>query len=184
MLNNIEFYVTPKGEVMVHSLEGVHQYTPSDRRFTSLMMEKVEQLYPQALSAMSKNYQRLMPVPAIFEFTMIRRFIKCNFGKYDSVMDIDHFGNFNFEEVSCPLRGECALEEIVCKPKFNTDLSDREKEIMELYYNGFKCEAIAEKLFISIETVRTHKKNAFRRVNVHSLAEFFQYANKNNLFEN
>ena len=40
-------------------------------------------------------------------------------------------------------------------------------------YEGMEENAIADKYCISLETVRTHKRNAFRRINVHSLAEFF-----------
>lgn len=185
MLSNIEFYITPNGEVMINSTAaGVRKFEASDRVFVRRMMDKIEQLYPESLKALSSHYQKLAAVPAIFEFTIVRRFIKCNFGEYDSVMDIDQFGNFNFEEVSCPMRGECPLEDIACKPKFNSKLSDREFEIMRLRYDGVKLEEIAEKLFISVDTVRTHKRNAFRRVGAHTLPEFNLYARKNNLFNN
>ena len=93
-------------------------------------------------------------------------------------------GNFHFEEVECPLRGECTCEGTICKPAFNSTLSERELEIMGSFYKGMDENNIAEKYSISIDTVRTHKRNAFRRINVHSLAEFFQYARTHNLFKN
>nr|WP_319268231.1 helix-turn-helix transcriptional regulator [uncultured Draconibacterium sp.] len=183
-MTNIEFYLTPKGDVMLHTSNGVKKLEPSNREFVRWMMDRIEELYPEALKAMSAHYSKLMAFPAQHEFMMVRRFIKCNWGKYDSVMDIDHFSNFNFEEVDCPMRGECPLEDIVCKPKFNSNLSYRELEVMHLYYLGHVTEAIAEKLFISVKTARTHKKNAFQKVGVHSIQEFFSYAKQNNLFEN
>jgi len=82
-------------------------------------------------------------------------------------------GNFHFEEVKCPLKGECKYEGIICKPKFNSTLSERELSVMRSFYEGMEENAIADKYCISLETVRTHKRNAFRRINVHSLAEFF-----------
>lgn len=155
----------------------------SDREFVSEMIKTIHEFYPEALTALSKVFDKLRFTTAVFEFNIVRRFIKCNWGKFDSVMDIDQFGNLNFEEVECPLRGECSLEGIVCKPKFNSKLSDRELEIMHLFYENVSVENIAEKLCISCETVRTHKRNAFRRVKVHSLPEFFLYAKQNHLFE-
>lgn len=41
----------------------------------------------------------------------------------------------------------------------------------------------AEKLFISLNTVNNHRKNSFRKVGVHSMAEFMRYAMTNNLFK-
>lgn len=180
----MEFYITPKGDVMVHDTTiGVKQLQFSNRAFVTDMLKTIQEFYPESLVALSKLFQELMHFPALYEFHIVRRFIKCNWGKFDSIMDIDQFGNLNFEEVECPLRGECPLEGVVCKPKFNSNLSDREEDIMRHLYNNESIESIAESLFISAETVRTHKRNAFKRVGVHSLSEFFIYAKKNNLFD-
>lgn len=169
---------------MIHSLDGVRLLKLSDRKFVTEMLRTIEEFYPEALTALSKTFDRNRMAPALFEFNIVKRFIKCNWGKFDSVMDIDQFGNLNFEEVECPLRGECSLEGVVCKPKFNSRLSEREQEIMNLFYLNNSVEDIANKLCISTETVRTHKRNAFKRVNVHSLPEFFLYSKQNHLFEN
>jgi DNA-binding CsgD family transcriptional regulator len=182
-MKNIEFYITPKGDVMIHSEKGVRQLKVSDRQFISSMMNIIDEFYPQSLTALSKVYEKLKSVPGFYEFHIARRFIKCNFGKYDSILDIDQFGSLNFEEIECPLRGECPVEGIVCKPKFNSKLTDRELDVMQLYYEGIKPEEIAEQTCLSVSTVKTHKRNAFRRVNVHSIAEFFSYAKQHNLFE-
>lgn len=183
-MKDIEFYITPKGDVMLHTSEGVKQLKVSDREFISGMIKLIGEFYPEALTSLSKVFSKLKPVPGVFEFNIVRRFIKCNWGKYDSILDVDRFGGWNFEEVECPLRGECPVEGIVCKPKFNSKLSERELEVMKLYYDGVQPEEIAEQTCLSVATVRTHKRNAFKRVKVHSLVEFFSYAKKNNLFEN
>ncbi|WP_455510695.1 response regulator transcription factor [Butyricimonas paravirosa] len=54
---------------------------------------------------------------------------------------------------------------------------------MKLYASGKSVDVIAGMLFISINTVKNHIKNAFRKVGVHSLAEFIQHANSHNLFK-
>ena len=51
------------------------------------------------------------------------------------------------------------------------ELRPRERTILALYAEGLSAEEIARMLFISPHTVRTHVKNAFRRLGVHSRTE-------------
>ncbi|HRH49123.1 MAG TPA: response regulator transcription factor [Panacibacter sp.] len=55
----------------------------------------------------------------------------------------------------------------------NTDfqLSDREKELLRLMVEGHNYKAIAEKAFISYETVRTHVKHIYKKLHVASRSE-------------
>lgn len=50
-------------------------------------------------------------------------------------------------------------------------LSEREKEILRLMIEAFNYKAIAEKTFISYETVRTHVKNIYKKLHVSSRNE-------------
>jgi DNA-binding NarL/FixJ family response regulator len=50
-------------------------------------------------------------------------------------------------------------------------LSDREKEILTMMVNGNNLHAIAEKSFISYETVRTHVKRIYKKLHVASASE-------------
>jgi DNA-binding NarL/FixJ family response regulator len=50
-------------------------------------------------------------------------------------------------------------------------LSTREKEILALMIGGHNLPAIAEKLFISYETVRTHVKRIYKKLHVASVSE-------------
>ncbi|MFA6662047.1 MAG: helix-turn-helix domain-containing protein [Bacilli bacterium] len=181
---NKEFYITPNGGIMIHDEKGVHELTQKDRQFISEMIIRIGDFYPEALSALSREYEcRRFNVP-YYEFSIVSRFIRCNWGRYDSIIDIDQFGFFNFEEVDCPLRGcgDCKLDGVVCRPKFNSKLSERELEVMQYYYSNLNAEQISDKMCISAETVRTHKRNVFKRTNTKSLAEFFLYAKNNHLF--
>lgn len=56
-------------------------------------------------------------------------------------------------------------------------LSKREKEIMQLIIDGFDSQAIAEKLFISLHTVQSHRKNIFKKMDVHSVVELVKLVN-------
>ncbi|MEI9946643.1 MAG: helix-turn-helix transcriptional regulator [Chitinophagaceae bacterium] len=47
-------------------------------------------------------------------------------------------------------------------------LSDREFEITQLAYQGITNSQIAEKLFVSVNTVKTHLKNVFLKIDADS----------------
>lgn len=51
------------------------------------------------------------------------------------------------------------------------ELTQREQEIIELLANGYRYKEIAEKLFISKETVRTHIRNMYEKLHVKSNIE-------------
>lgn len=52
-----------------------------------------------------------------------------------------------------------------------SNLTAKEKEILNLLMKGNSYKEIAAILFISIETLNTHIKNIYRKVNVHSRSE-------------
>lgn len=184
-LKNIEFFGTPEGEIEIREYDKApYTYTEKNIELTNAMWKRIENFYPDAASALRKEYSRYAGNRLNYVYRMVHRFIRCNFKEYDRTLDIDHNGLFYFEQVKCPLIGECLLWDIVCNPQFNCKLSSREMEIMELFYEGWKQEDIAEHLSISIRTVETHKSNAFRKVKVDSLANFVLYARKVNLFKN
>lgn len=62
-------------------------------------------------------------------------------------------------------------------------LSQREKEIVDCIVRGMTNKEIAEKLFISVHTVMTHRKNITRKLQIHSAAGLTIYAIVNKLVE-
>lgn len=50
-------------------------------------------------------------------------------------------------------------------------LSKREQEMLEHLSRGYRYKEIADKLFVSIETVRTHIRNIYEKLQVNSRAE-------------
>jgi DNA-binding NarL/FixJ family response regulator len=56
-----------------------------------------------------------------------------------------------------------ALEELRLTPK--------EKEILDLLIKGYSYKEIAGSIFISVETLNSHVKNIYRKLNVHSRSE-------------
>ncbi len=55
--------------------------------------------------------------------------------------------------------------------KVQAQLNDRQKEILECIFNGMSYKLIAEKIFISVDTVRYHVKNIYEILHVHSRDE-------------
>jgi len=57
-------------------------------------------------------------------------------------------------------------------------ISKREEQIIKLIAKGLNNQDIANHLFLSIETVKTHKKNIKLKINVSNTAEIIKYAKK------
>lgn len=61
------------------------------------------------------------------------------------------------------------------------DLSEREKEVVRLVVRGLSNKEIAEQMFISANTVMTHRRNIARKTQIHSPAGLTIYAIVNGL---
>jgi DNA-binding NarL/FixJ family response regulator len=59
------------------------------------------------------------------------------------------------------------------QPMFTPDygLTNREKQLLKLLVEGFSYKMIAAELLISIDTVRSHIKKVYEKLNVHSVSE-------------
>lgn len=180
----IEFYTTPEGEVTIRE-QGMpeHNLKESDIDFIQRFLEVLEEFYPEAYKALREAYAKYDGNKTYRDFLAVRRFIKCNFALYDNMIDVDENWNFKFEFVGCPLRGECKGFNVICNPRFNSTLSDAQLRVMRLSYYGKSDEEIAEKLFLSTHTVKNHRNNAFRKLDMHSMPEFMRYANEKGIFK-
>lgn len=55
-------------------------------------------------------------------------------------------------------------------------LTAAERAVFDLYYEGYAAEEIAKKLFLSINTIKTHSKRIYMKLNVSSRKELLVYA--------
>src|SRR3990170_2674834 len=62
-------------------------------------------------------------------------------------------------------------------------LTTREKEILTLIAQGLSNQQIAEKLFISIKTVQTHRAHILEKLGLHDRTELVRYAIRKGLIE-
>ena len=60
-------------------------------------------------------------------------------------------------------------------------LSDREKEVLHWLVNGYSYKMVAAALFISLETVRSHVKKIYEKLQVNSKSEAVAKAFKDNI---
>jgi DNA-binding NarL/FixJ family response regulator len=60
-------------------------------------------------------------------------------------------------------------------------LSNREREVLQLVAEGYQIRDIAAHLSISEKTVRTHRANLVKKLNIHSTAELTLYALRHGL---
>ena len=69
----------------------------------------------------------------------------------------------------------------VCAQTSQDGLSEREKQIIVQLVEGKSNKEVAEALFISVNTVMTHRRNISRKLQIHSTAGLTIYAIVNGL---
>jgi DNA-binding NarL/FixJ family response regulator len=84
-----------------------------------------------------------------------------------------------------PIIASRVLTMVKSKPlspvKKSFDLSDRENEILKCLVEGMSYKMIADNCFISIDTVSSHVKNIYKKLQVHSKGEAISKAIKRNI---
>ncbi len=176
MLTNIEFYNTPGGDVACKQVDqAMFILNESHTDIIENMLSVINELWPDAFKCLSEIYSKSSMNKRYYEYLMIHRFVRCNFGAYDTQqLDIDSFGTWNFEQVPCPLRGECKFEYMLCNPKMKTKLSDRETEIAMLLCTKTP-EEIASDNSISLRTVYNHINNIKIRLKVRTIGQIVSW---------
>jgi two-component system response regulator NreC len=62
-------------------------------------------------------------------------------------------------------------------------LSSREIDVLKLFGDGCTNREIADKLFISIRTVESHKNNIMKKINLRTTVDLVKFAIRNNIIE-
>ncbi|HLO59754.1 MAG TPA: response regulator transcription factor [Bacteroidales bacterium] len=62
-------------------------------------------------------------------------------------------------------------------------LSSREIEIMKMWGNSFTNKEIADKLFLSVRTVETHKNHIMQKLNLKTSVDLVKFAIRNNIID-
>lgn len=184
VLSNCEFFCF-EDEVWCRLADGqTSKITEKDVDLVREVDEMISTFYPEAYKMLKEMYKSSSSNILYHRFRIVSRFIRCNLSNLDHVPDISPDCMMVLESVPCPLRGECQYDGIICRPSFDHCLSSAELRVMEQLYHGSSDSDIAGNLYLSILTVRTHIRNALRRLGLHSRAEFMKYAATNKMFDN
>jgi DNA-binding CsgD family transcriptional regulator len=181
-IKGIEFF-SFEDEVWYRTIGGEQRKLSESDPVVRWAYDHLSEFYPEALARLEEQHRRSSANVVYYRYRIVRTFCRCNFGSIDNVPDVDCSDRMHFERVACPLRGECPMEGVVCGPKFNSKISAAEMRVLELVFRQVSVEEIAERLHLSIHTVKNHKRNAYSRIGVHSTPEFIVYANDHKLFE-
>ena len=73
------------------------------------------------------------------------------------------------------------LEHFSWGTKKQTELTDRESEVLKLLAEGSSVREISDTLFISVKTVGSHKQNIFDKLEFGNMAHLFKFAFKNGI---
>ena len=63
------------------------------------------------------------------------------------------------------------------------EITDREKDVLQLIVEEYTNQEIADKLFISVRTVDAHRRNLLQKIGAKNTAGLVRYAIENNLFK-
>lgn len=95
------------------------------------------------------------------------------FSQYSFANKISFNEYFSPAEKSTERRLDAALDAL-CEGR---GITPREREVLAYTAQGYTMKATAEKLVISLDTVRTHSKSIFRKLGVHSKQEVIDFVN-------
>ena len=89
-------------------------------------------------------------------------------------------GSYFTSEAANTLRGSHSMPD---SSAFKRRITSREREVVQLLAEGKSNNDVAASLGISVTTAGTHRANAMRKLQLHSITELVRYAIKNKITE-
>jgi len=85
----------------------------------------------------------------------------------------------------CPSLSEEVMQAYIEKAmsQEEKELTRREREILSLIATGYTSKQIADKLFISVKTVRNHRGNIMHKLDIHNVVSLIRYAAQRNIID-
>lgn len=102
---------------------------------------------------------------------------------YEAIKIVHDGGTYFSKEIDVISDNDFRSTITVDESKVNQILSKREIEVLKLVCKEYSNTDIAEKLFLSVSTVETHRKNLIAKLGVHNTVGLVKYALKNNLID-
>lgn len=130
---------------------------------------RLKEKYPQVKVIILTMYNRKQFIRELWDVGADGCVLKSNTGK-DLITAIERVlsGQTYFDRMNDFIDSK--------KEQNNYKLSEREIEVISLVAEGLTSKEIAQRLFISEHTVKTHRKNIFRKLQVKDTDELIQFA--------
>ena len=161
----VEFYII-NGQTCLRRNGVGKALTPSDREEVTFMLDNMQRYFPEAVKRLREWASGSVANKYYFEYRVVDRFIRCNFGDADFLYSDIEDDMFHFEEVKCPLRGICKDEGVICKPKANLGLPTEEQRVVKLYARGYLPKEIAAHLGKAEKTCKEQIRSACKRLHL------------------
>lgn len=186
-----EFVIKDEAENGLEALELLKE-NEYDIVLTDINMPKMDGL--EFMKSMKENYpdQKVLVLSMYNEAGYINKMIALGANGYvlkksdkgelvaaiKKVLDgQDHYSDEVYKTIIGNIAGRKPKERLTLE----VELSDREKEVLVLIANEYTNQEIADKLYISIRTVETHKRNLLEKTGCKNVAGLVMYAVERNL---
>ena len=177
----IEFLTGNDGNVWYRTETECKRLTPGDTELVDNLHEKIKRLFPQSYKRIAELYSSSERNRVYYKYKIVSRFIRCNMGTDDNnKLDLDN-EYINIERVTCPLRGICSDENVICCPNAKSVMTEEETKVAVMYSSGFSLQEIATTLRKSFSTVNNQLWNIGKRLGLKSRREIINLCHNLNL---
>lgn len=149
--------------------------------------KKIKELYPHIKVIMLTMHNELRLIKELLEIGA-RGYILKNISRADLLKALDLVSNGKpyldpnvQEKMIQGISSSNDEKEDLEESKLVENITTREMEILQLIALGLTSQEISNRLFISKNTVETHRKNLFSKLNVKNTAALLKYAYKHRL---
>lgn len=144
----------------------------------------LQEINPSVRIAIIGNHNSLTEIRKLFEVGVVAYLEKSSdFSELkEALVAMQKGKNFVCNTVKTRMLEDLIFQEDL-NENTNESLTNREIEVTRLICEGLSSKMISEKLFISVNTVETHRKNILLKLNVKNSLGIMKYAMKNNLLK-
>ncbi|MFY7743686.1 MAG: response regulator [Flavobacterium sp.] len=189
----------PKFEVVGYSLNGMNLVDTVEQKKADILIMDINMPQKDGIEVLKEFSEKgfsckVIVLSSYDDFKLIKEVLKLGASGYlskqcagDSIMEAiesvaagqDYFSKNIQEKIFSSLTGNTSASENY--EIINTMLTDRELEILKLISMEYSGKEIGEELFISANTVETHRKNLIKKLNVKNTIGLVKYAIKHNI---
>lgn len=192
----------PKFEVVGYSLNGMNLVEQVCQNKTDVLIMDINMPHKDGIEVLKEFSEKgycckIIILSSYDDFKLIKEVLKLGASGYlskqcagDSIVEAiesvasgkEYFSKNIQDKIFSSFSGNLVESESYDTP--TSLLTDRELEILKLISLEYSGKEIGEELFISANTVETHRKNLLKKLNVKNTIGLVKYALKNKLINN